>query len=120
LSGDDQIHEISEEDERYRLGMIEYMKYRNEYQITLPALGIGKGRNKWSPRWEDMEIKEEDQIPVRVFMFMEEVSDVFDWTLRRDLEWSDLRFLVNSKLGHDQWKPRMGGGRGENSGEGKS
>jgi hypothetical protein len=29
--------------------------------------------------------------------------------LRRDLEWADLRFLVNSKLGHNRWEVDMAG-----------
>jgi hypothetical protein len=99
----------TEEDERYRCGMIEYMKYRNEHLIIVPPSKTGVGRNKWTPRWKDMSIKVADQIPVRVFMCTEEISDFFDWILRRDLEWDDLRFLVNSKLGHNRWEAEIGG-----------
>jgi hypothetical protein len=101
--------EETEEDERYKLGMIEYMKYRNEHRIVVPPAKTGVGRNNWSPRWEDTEIKATDQIPVSMFIHIDEVSDIFDWTLRRDLEWVDLRFLVNSRLGRNRWEASMAG-----------
>jgi hypothetical protein len=56
-----------------------------------------------------MPIEEADQVPVKVTLCTDELWDVYEWILRRDLEWVDLRFLVNSKLGHNRWEAEMAG-----------
>jgi hypothetical protein len=56
---------------------------------------------QWTPRKIEEEYPQEEQIPVKVFL--DEIKEECDWALRKGLEWEDLRFLVNAKLGHDQW-----------------
>jgi hypothetical protein len=84
------------------LAMGDYMTFRNQHSQLRTHESKNQSWDIWTPRWEDVEIEAEEQVPVKVYL--EEFGDVYDWILRKGLEWPDLRYLVNSKLGHDNWE----------------
>jgi hypothetical protein len=59
---------------------------------------------QWTPRRLEEDFPTKEQVPIRVLF--DEFREAEDWILRKNLEWEDFRFLVNAKLGHDQWEAR--------------
>jgi hypothetical protein len=102
--------EEADEEVKMKQGMVEYLEFRAAHQMKLkPEQRKRAEKKEWTPRWADMPIKEADQIPVRVTFFTDENCYDYDWILRRDFEWIDFRFLVNSKLGHTRWEAEISG-----------
>jgi hypothetical protein len=100
--------EEAEEEIRLAQGMIKYMAFREKHWVEIkPNTKENPVWKTWTPRWENMEIGQWERTPVRVYI--EELGEFYDWVLRRDLEWQDFRFLVNSKLGHNNWDAILGG-----------
>jgi hypothetical protein len=56
----------------------------------------------WTPRKEEMEENPETQTPVIVTI--EESGYTYQWNLRKGMEWADFKFLVNSKIGREDWE----------------
>jgi hypothetical protein len=94
--------EEAEEEEKMVLGMMEYMAFRNQHCPKVEPKVVTQAQKTWTPRWEGIEVEEEEQVPVKVHL--EEFGDTYDWILRKGMEWLDFRYLVNSKMGHDNWE----------------
>jgi hypothetical protein len=52
--------EEAQEEEKMKQWMVEYMGWRAQHQMVLSPEKARVGRNAWSPRWEDIAIKESD------------------------------------------------------------
>jgi hypothetical protein len=74
-----------EEEVKMKQGMAEHMTFREAHRTKVTSYIKGKGRKEWTPRWEDIQIDEEDRIPVKVQFLMEENQFEYEWDLRKDL-----------------------------------
>jgi hypothetical protein len=85
------------------------MKYLASHRVILKPTPTqqGTGRKKWTPRWEDIQIEEPEQVPVEVTLITNDGLYRYDWILRKQLEWADFSFLVNSKFGNNRWEAEM-------------
>jgi hypothetical protein len=55
----------------------------------------------WTPREEFITEDRGSQVGVRVSII--ESGRIFDWKLRRGVEWADFKYLVNSYVGREEW-----------------
>jgi hypothetical protein len=60
--------------------------------------------DRWVPRLEEIEPDPKTQTTVLVRLDDLDFCGEFSWSLRKGMEWADFKFLVNSKLGRDDWE----------------
>jgi hypothetical protein len=103
IQGPKTFKEVEEEEEASRLAE----KYFAEKHLPFQLSPKGQKWLPWTPRPEDDDgIPIADQIQVRVQI--RETGELLKWILRKDREWPDFKYLVNSRLGHDEWDAWLG------------
>jgi hypothetical protein len=58
--------------------------------------------DRWSPR--ELEVKHDSARHAKVTVNLDDTGEIVEWSLRKGVEWPDFKFLVNSKLGRDDWE----------------
>jgi hypothetical protein len=86
--------------------MVTYMEFHEQYQLKSVPMKENPVWPTWTPRLEEIERDKWELTTVKVHL--DEIGLTCHWKLRRNLEWQDFRFLVNSKLGHNRWETTLG------------
>jgi hypothetical protein len=97
----------AEEEARMEQQMAECLEFWKQHRVELTSKEDPPEWPKWTPRWEEIEYEKWKITPVKAYL--DEICCSFNWNLRKNLEWQDFRFLVNSKLGHSRWVAMMAG-----------
>jgi hypothetical protein len=77
---------------------------REERRVILKPPKPVQAWKQWTPRRIEEDIELEEQVPVKAVFEGVGDGDIYDWVLRKGMEWDDFRFLTNSKLGHGAWE----------------
>jgi hypothetical protein len=107
IEGPKTLEEV--EEERKQEGRVSehmdfYMKHRIEFKPE-----VVKDWDRWIPRVEEIDLDPKSQTTVLAGLDDMDYLGEYSWNLRKGMEWADFKFLVNSKLGRDDWEAYTNG-----------